>query len=292
MIDKNNELAKWFRVARDRFLCEPQKHFKLRLLSSRETDGRTYNLPSASEVAALIVGDFNEDAIYRDIILEHKDGKLKRINELHPSYLPLQYPLLFPYGEDGYRLQIKYRDFEQSWNIIRKDVTMREFFAYRLQQRNSEFCTILLARRLLHQFIVDAYTMIDSERLSFVRHNQKKFRADVYNGLADAVVRGETNPNAQGQRIILASSFTGGARYMIQNYQDAMAIVTHFGNPDLFITFTCNPKWPEIEREVNSMGVRAEDRPDIVTRVFKIKLNQLISDLKEKKIFGDPSARK
>ncbi|CAF1905864.1 unnamed protein product [Brassica napus] len=40
----------------------------------------------------------------RDIILEKNSGKLKRISELHPCYLPLQYPLIFPYGEDGFRL--------------------------------------------------------------------------------------------------------------------------------------------------------------------------------------------
>ena len=30
-------------------------------------------------------------------------------------------------------------------------------------------------------------------------------------------------------------------------YQDGMAIVRVFGKPDLFITITCNPKWPEIQ---------------------------------------------
>ncbi|CAH9106984.1 unnamed protein product, partial [Cuscuta europaea] len=237
MMDQHNELAKCFRSARDRFQEAPQTEFKLRLLCNRERDGRTYNLPTASEVAVLIVGDLDSMSSHRDIILEHKDCTLQRINELHPSYLALQYPILFPYGEDGYRLEIKYRQVEGRDAIKRKDVTMREFFAYRLQQRDVEFSTILSSRRLFHQFIVDAYTMIESDRLKYVRLNQKKLRADVYNGLTDAVVRGETNPNTQGKRIILPSSFTGGARYMIQNYQDAMAIVTQFGNPDLFITF-------------------------------------------------------
>ncbi|CAH9063416.1 unnamed protein product [Cuscuta europaea] len=290
MMDQHNELAKCFRSARDRFQEAPQTEFKLRLLCNRERDGRTYNLPTASEVAVLIVGDLDSMSSHRDIILEHKDRTLQRINELHPSYLALQYPILFPYGEEGYRLEIKYRQVEGRDAIKRKDVTMREFFAYRLQQRDVEFSTILSSRRLFHQFIVDAYTMIESDRLKYVRLNQKKLRADVYNGLTDAVVRGETNPNTQGKRIILPSSFTGGARYMIQNYQDAMAIVTQFGNPDLFITFTCNPKWPEIEREVKKAGVRPEDRPDLVTRVFKIKLNNLIADLKDQNIFGHPRA--
>ena len=34
---------------------------------------------------------------------------------------------------------------------------------------------------------------------------------------------------------------------MILNYQDAMEICRWAGNPDLFITFTANPKWLEIQ---------------------------------------------
>jgi hypothetical protein len=45
----------------------------------------------------------------------------------------------------------------------------------------------------------------------------------------------------------LPSSFTGGPRQMHKLYQDGMAIVRVFGKPDLFITITCNPKWPEIQ---------------------------------------------
>jgi len=49
---------------------------------------------------------------------------------------------------------------------------------------------------------------------------------------------------------------------MLQNYQDAMAIVAKFGKPDLFITMTCNPKWREIEENLLP-GQQASDRPDI-----------------------------
>ena len=68
--------------------------------------------------------------------------------------------------------------------------------------------------------------------------------------------------NNIGRRIILPSSFTGGPRQMYQLYQDAMSIVSHFGKPDLFITFTCNPKWPEITRELLP-NQNAADRPDL-----------------------------
>ena len=60
-----------------------------------------YNLPTASEVAALIVGDINADIENRDILITTKSVSLQRISELHPSYLSLQFPVLFPYGEDG-----------------------------------------------------------------------------------------------------------------------------------------------------------------------------------------------
>ena len=50
--------------------------------------------------------------------------------------------------------------------------------------------------------------------------------------------------------LILPSSHTGSQRAMKQNYQDAMAIVAHEGTLSLFITMTCNPEWPEIQKEL------------------------------------------
>ncbi|GBO22796.1 hypothetical protein AVEN_157229-1 [Araneus ventricosus] len=78
---------------------------------------------------------------------------------------------------------------------------------------------------------------------------------------------------------------SGSPRHMQQNYQDAMAMVRKFGKPDLFLTFTCNPSWSEI---LNSMeGVqRPEDRPDIIVRVFNMKLKELLEDIFKHGIFG------
>ena len=78
---------------------------RLKLIANREKDGRAYNVPTVPEVATLIVGDFDAN-LKRDIIIETRHGQLQMIHELHSSYLALQYPLLFPYGEDGYRLDI------------------------------------------------------------------------------------------------------------------------------------------------------------------------------------------
>lgn len=72
---------------------------------------------------------------------------------------------------------------------------------------------------------------------------------------------------------------------MQQNYQDAMAMARQYGRADLFITFTANPKWPEVVQCLQP-GQTAADIPDIVCRVFKIKLDELINDISKNNIFG------
>ena len=72
---------------------------------------------------------------------------------------------------------------------------------------------------------------------------------------------------------------------MQQLFQDSMAIVRHFGRPTLFITFTANPKWEEITKALLP-GQTAIDRPDLVARVFHLKQQQLLRELKRDMIFG------
>lgn len=86
---------------------------------------------------------------------------------------------------------------------------MREFFAFKIQDRHNEAQTIVSADILFQQLLVDAYTMIEYGRLLFIRMNKKNLRTNLYKSLADAVLRGETNSSSQGKRIILPSSFIG-----------------------------------------------------------------------------------
>ncbi|XP_072064317.1 uncharacterized protein [Arachis hypogaea] len=132
---------------------------------------------------------------------------------------------------------------------------MREWFAYRIQDRFADASPLLCSGRLFQQFIVDAYTMIETCRLNYIRYKQKELRCDMYKGIREAVLNGETDPASRGY-------------------------------PDLFITLTCNPKWQEIEDHVSNRGLKAEDRPDIVCRVFKAKLDHMLRDICVNKIFG------
>nr|GEW16611.1 hypothetical protein CTI12_AA186150 [Tanacetum cinerariifolium] len=148
MLDTNNPLVAEFQMAGERFVSKKnQNNVRLRLIGTRERDGRKYNLPTASEVAALIVGDFDSMKHKRDIILEEQGGDLQRISELHPSYLALQYPLLFLYAKDVYRTHIYHRDVTDLTPTNKKiRVSMREWFAYRLQERPKVYSMILNSR--------------------------------------------------------------------------------------------------------------------------------------------------
>ncbi|XP_076944504.1 ATP-dependent DNA helicase PIF1-like [Bidens hawaiensis] len=106
MLDANNHLVQAYQMVRDCFKENPQLDLKLRIIGTRQHDARQYNLPSSSEVAALIVGDIGHAIDNRDIIVIMQSGLLKRISELHPSYTPLQYPLFHPFGEDGYQVKL------------------------------------------------------------------------------------------------------------------------------------------------------------------------------------------
>lgn len=139
-----------------------------------------------------------------------------------------------------------------------------------------------LGGRLYQQYIVDMFAKVQQERLNYIKFNQAKMRVDQYNCYVDNMLNRE-DMGRVGRKVILPSSFTGGARYMNQSYHDAIAMVQKFGKPDLFITMTCNPHWPEITAQLLPHQ-KAEDRPDIVSRVFKLKKDQLLDDLKKGKL--------
>nr|KAJ0200508.1 hypothetical protein LSAT_V11C600310720 [Lactuca sativa] len=78
--------------------------------------------------------------------------------------------------------------------------------------------------RLFQQFLVDAYTMIESERLHYVRSKQQIIRCESYENLSNQQGFKNKDISNVGQRVILPSSFTGGAYDMMQNYLDVMSL--------------------------------------------------------------------
>ncbi|KAF8092906.1 hypothetical protein N665_0398s0006 [Sinapis alba] len=124
--------------------------------------------------------------------------------------------------------------------------------------------------------------MIKSHLLRYIQKNQSNLRTLKFSKFVAAANDGNSTLAIEGNRIIIPSSFTRGPRYMHQMYLDAMSICKYFGFPDLFITFTCNPKCPELTRYFKKYNLKSEGRSDLCCRVFKIKLHSLIDDLTKK----------
>ncbi|WVZ58176.1 hypothetical protein U9M48_008472, partial [Paspalum notatum var. saurae] len=213
-------------------------------------------MPTTDQLAMLVVGDFTLGTFKRDIVIEARSGLLQQISSLHPAYMALQYPLLFPYGERAF-------------------------------QPNPYLCYGSLSA----QAKVDARACIDESRLWYIIKNQKKLRSESIQGIADAVGRGCVDGSEMGNHTILPASYTRGRRYMIQNYHDGLAICRVHGPLDFFTTFTCNAKWPEIAQAIACHpGQKPSDRADVVVRVYNMKMEELLQDVRDGTAFGPATA--
>ncbi|CAN1799654.1 ATP-dependent DNA helicase PIF1 [Linum perenne] len=285
MFDENNVLVKVFRYARDRLNANDLYNVKIKLLAKRISDGREYDLPAVDELAILVVDETGGVTHQPDVMVQHLSNEMERVSFYHPSLMALQYPILFPYGEDGWHPTIMLRNTNNPTNCV----SQCDYYAYRIQTRLQESSTLLISGRLFQQYVVNAYALVEAERLDWIQNNQTKLRKHYFHGLVDAYKRGDSDLRHTGKHIILASSHTGSPRYKYENFQDAVAICRTLGYPDLFITFTCNTKWPEVQF-MTDLVRRTEkndpNRADVLARVFKVKLNQLMLEIKTKAIFG------
>ena len=118
-------------------MLKHNKHvdLRIRLIRNTQSNARPYDLPTSSEVAALIVGDFDKSHFRRDIIVEKQGGPIKRVHELHSAYLPLQYPLIFHFGDNGYVSESKHSECTLMSTLKKTRLTIREYIAFRLMDR-------------------------------------------------------------------------------------------------------------------------------------------------------------
>jgi hypothetical protein len=170
---------------------------------------------------------------------------------------------------------------------VRKKTRLKQqvFYRYRLHVHNRERSLLFYGCRLFQQYIVNAFTACKATRLTWIRTHQTNIRADLYNGLVDAIIREDATGKNQGRRIVLPASFTGSDRFMQRLFQDSIAIISYFGKPNFFITFTANPQWPEILRELKE-GQNPLDQPDLITRIFRLKCKEFLADL-HKGVLGE-----
>ena len=251
------------------------------------------NLPrlvwrSSDDIATMQMGALvAQPGSKRDIVIERQDRSLQFIHDGHALYHPLAYPLLFPFGTPGWHDQLSVRsaDFRDD-----RRVTLTEWGRYYLMHRDNvshwQRC-----ERLTMEFFCDVWAQVEARNAFFHRSpaQQAAYRAARVAAVEDQLKSG-IPASEIGQPVIrLPSSFVGSARFYQQLYLDAMALPKKFGKPDLFLTFTCNPDWPEI-RAALPPGSHWKFHSDIIARVFALKLQALIDDIQSGQIFGPARA--
>ena len=214
---------------------------------------------SGDEIAALYhVGSAprsNARCIY---IQRASDARPSPIPICHPLYEPLQYPLLFPHATPGWGESLHST---QKWSQC-------EYYKARLltEPRFHVFS------RLACEWMCDMYSRIEDQRLEYIRagkrHEAHAFPSHNLN--ADNVAEDEDDDEYMDS-FTLPASFTGSPRFYSERVADALALARQKGKPDLMVTATCNPNWPEIRLHLRN-GQSAVEVPQITTRVFKASL--------------------
>ncbi len=282
----------------------------VQMVIKRGKDRRRYNEPTHDEVAAVFVGHDGAPPANRDFIVYPRNKPCTHIKDISSNCDPMTYPVFFPRGDPGWIYGEKKtgpnasKKAEQTAgkkersngqeskgkpgaeeNSTRNNVTHLQYYSYRLAVRSS-FSPLHYGGKLFQQYLVDGYVKMEGNRLNYIRTKQKQLRAELYQGLMDHVhSRAEDLNLTPGKIIILPSSYPGSPRAMQQNYQDAMSIVSKFGKPDVFLTYTCNAKSPEIVENLFP-GQNPSDRPDIVARVYNLHLKELLDDIMNKDVLG------
>jgi hypothetical protein len=250
---------------------------------------------------------------------ENHAGDMQRLWRGDGLADPLCYPTFFPAGTLGYSSHLSHapiraqnlqaaRDARRNVHAdhlrneigehaprqSRDSISVMEYYRHRLQVRDAPGPEGVLRHDVMHrgyrlfeQYVIDAWLTVEDDRLQWMRTHQDEIRADLYQGLADAVAEGEAA--TAGVRVVLPSTHSHSPRNLMQRFQDAMAITRAHGRPHLFITMTCNPEWPEILQAL-CPGQTARDRSDVVSRVFYLKQKELIHDIMEGKVLGDSVA--
>nr|KAJ0205166.1 hypothetical protein LSAT_V11C500246540 [Lactuca sativa] len=216
----HNPYARFFRNLSD-IPCLDE--YKIILKTIPTQDQRVYNKPDVAQVE----GQENVEHSKRNIEVRTHSNEPKNVEYYYGCYDPLQYPLMFPFGELGWNQHIPKKSANEQTNngIVTCSTTKlispmgitnvndllnmeeSEYYAYKLQIRKHDKSCLLLFGRLLQQYIVDNYVMLETQRLAFYRTQQHELRQEFLQGVVDALASGETNASVIYQRVTYVVEF-------------------------------------------------------------------------------------
>lgn len=221
---------------------------------------------TGGDIAALIHSNNLHQVDPRSILIQY-NGSLTRqkIDILSPFYEPLQYPIFFPAGTLG-------------WS---PDAPMSQIRWYRgLLTTEKRF---LQFGRLAGEYLVDMYSRVEDERLSYIRRalqQQMNQIEDFQYSNSQDLEEYSALESYSNRGIVLPASFLGSRAWAASEVADSLALCRTKGKPSFFITITTNPNWPEIQARL-AQGQTASDIPVIVCRVFKARLEMAIKAMRK-----------
>jgi hypothetical protein len=221
----------------------------------------------------------------RSIVVKKRTGTLIQISDQHPLYFPLAYILLWPAGGIGYSDCMTRTD-PATGEVLGK-MHMLEWARYLLMRR-SEASLLHLCGKLSLEFLCDVWSTIECRNLSYLASSsiQSQFRSSRFSTLMDQLHSdGSRNLRRLGVPVLLPSSFAGSPRWYHALFHDALALPSATHLPDLFITVTFNPEWPELNRILPAHS-NIHDHPDVVARVFWMRFSRIMKDVVDHGVFG------
>ncbi|KAL6586200.1 hypothetical protein OROMI_002844 [Orobanche minor] len=216
-------IAMFFRGLRELVNLEEYNIF---LRADPSLDMQIYNLSMVNQVSAIWNEMTDVPAVQpHDIRVYASSGKTHCVH-YYGCYDPLQYPLLFPYGESGWHTGIRRvslvsaatdaqsRKQCSSQEVVyprgnlsgesilaaelenlatnkwkHNNVSAREFYCFLFQSRPADITNILRTGRLAQQYQIDCYVKIETQRLDYLRSEQTcaNIRTESFEGIIDSM---------------------------------------------------------------------------------------------------------
>lgn len=249
--------------------------------SNRAADGPILgDIPTTSEIAACIFQEDQTSQLFRHLYTFPRNsdpGRPRFVPIWSSTYEPLGYPLLFFSGEAGWS--------KGTWipgqgvvHATTGPTGKKGPLQYYVRQRLLSEPVFHRLSRVVKEWQRDMYSSHEEQSLHYISSAAGKKRVTTYRVLSESAQESQVGK-------MLPKSFHGHPAKTKANTTDALAVVARKGKPHLMLTMTCNGSWEGISQNLLA-GQTASDRPDLCDRVFKIKLAELMKDLRSGQIFG------
>jgi len=166
---------------------------------------------------------------------------------------PLSYPLLFPFGENGWGDNIRKSIRFTSYLLSRMLMGEKNNDGTQLQKQNKKGKLVSVNRfqlmsRLGQTYLVDNVSRAIDYRLAW----HKKHQEDVFGVSPKTTAQCTQDSNTdetdatENNQSFLGQSFHGSRRHLRSLTANALSIISEYGRPSIFITLKCNANWEEI----------------------------------------------